>query len=123
MTKVVVHPAPEYLTENSKFEHLPPTPFRGIALSPSGGGKTTVLVDMLLRIYRGCFARIYVFGPSVDIDMAWKPVKYYVEHTLGVDPQNETCFFNTWGTKAIQDIVDTQNKIVEHSKEAKMKKL
>jgi hypothetical protein len=111
MTKVVVYPAPEYLTENSKFEHLPPTLFRGIALSPSGGGKTTVLVDMLLRIYRGCFARVYVFSPSVNIDMAWKPVKDYVEHTLGVDPQKETCFFNTWDTKAIQDIVDTQKKI------------
>ena len=111
MTKVVVHPTVDYSTESSKFEHFPPTPIRGILLGPSGGGKTTVLVDMLLRIYRGCFARIYVFSPSVDIDYAWKLVKYYVEHTLGVDPQKETCFFNTWDTKAIQDIVDTQKKL------------
>ena len=123
MTKVVVHPAPEFSTETSRFDHLPPTPCRGILLGPSGGGKTTVLVDMLLRIYQGCFARIYVLSPSVDIDYAWRPVKDYVEHTLGVDPQKETCFYNTWDTKAIQDIVETQKKIVEHSKKAKMKKL
>jgi hypothetical protein len=123
MTAIVVHPTPEYTTKSSEFEHLPPTPIRGILLGPSAAGKTTVLIDLILRIYRGCWERIYVFSPSVDVDMAWKPVKEYVERTLGVDPSKEKCFFNTWDTQALSDIVETQRKVTEHSKKAKMKKL
>ena len=32
--------------------------------------------------------------------MAWKPVKQYVERNLGVDPNKEKCFYNTWDTQA-----------------------
>ena len=59
---------------------------RSMILSPSGGGKTVFLQNMILDIYRGCFNRInieiyiyiYRFSPSIDIDHTWRPVKEYI---------------------------------------------
>jgi len=90
--RIKQHPTPQYLTEQPEHDHLPPIPLRGLLLGPSGNGKTLALVNMLIRSYKGCFARIYIFSPSVDVDSAWLPVKKYVEQGLGVDPQKEKCF-------------------------------
>ena len=81
------------------------------------------LVDMLVRLYKGCWARIYVFSPSVDVDSAWLPVKKYVEDGLKVDPKKEKCFYSEWDPAALQDIVDGQRKLTEFCKENKQKKL
>ncbi len=92
MAKVQPHPTTEYTTGAASHPILPPTPLRGIILAPSGGGKTVLLVSLLLDMYRGAFARIYVFSPSVDIDAAWRPVKDYIEKDLGVDEKKEPYF-------------------------------
>ena len=63
---------------------------------------------MLVRLYNGCWARIYVFSPSLDLDSAWLPVKKYVEDGLKVDPKKEKCFYSEWDPAALQDIVDTE---------------
>jgi type IV secretory pathway VirB4 component len=39
-----------------------------ILLAPSGSGKTVLLSNLILNIYRGCFERIYIFSPSIDLD-------------------------------------------------------
>ena len=78
---------------------------------------------MLVRLYKGCWARIYVFSPSVDVDSAWLPVKKYVEEGLGVDQQKEQCFFSHWDPAALQSIVDGQKKLVEYQKKQKHRKL
>ena len=44
-------------------------------VGPSGSGKTVFLTSMILDIYKGCFNRIYIWSPSIDVDNAWKPVK------------------------------------------------
>ena len=75
MAKVQPHPTAEYTAGSASHPILPATPLRGIILAPSGGGKTVLLVSLLLDMYRGAFARIYVFSRSVDIDAAWRPVK------------------------------------------------
>ena len=56
-----------------------------------------LLVSLLLDMYRGAFARIYVFSPSVDIDAAWRPVKEYIEKDLGVDEKKKP-YSSTPGT-------------------------
>ena len=96
MTDVKLFPTPEYTTRQSAFVHLPKVPIRGALVGGSGSGKTRALVSMLLRQYRGCFSRIFVFSPSVNIDMMWLPVKNYVEHTLKVDTDKEPAFFEEW---------------------------
>ena len=121
--RIKQHPTPQYLTEQPEHEHLPPIPLRGLLLGPSGSGKTLALVDMLIRIYKGCWARIYVFSPSVDVDSAWLPVKKYVEQGLGVDPKKEQCFYSEWDPGALKEIVDQQKKLIEYQKGQKDKKL
>ena len=94
--RVQVHNAPTFEFKQSKFQHLPKVPLRGIVLGKSGSGKGVFLVDLILHKYRGCFERIYVFSPSVDIDMSWNAVKDYSQKELGVDPDKEQCFFSEW---------------------------
>jgi hypothetical protein len=54
---------------------FPQTPgANGCFLAPSGGGKTTTLVSLLLGPYAKVFEAVHVFSPSVDIDSAWDPV-------------------------------------------------
>ena len=121
--KVVVHPVPQWETAGSALEHLPATPIRGLLVGPSGSGKTVVLVDLILRLYRGAFERIYVFSPSVNIDSAWAPVKDYVEKEMRVDQQREKCFFDTFDHVALARIVETQRRVTEESKRQKLPRL
>jgi hypothetical protein len=122
MNSVKVHPTDEWNFKGSKLEQLPPTPLRGLLLGPSGSGKTVVLVDLILRMYRGSWERIFIFSPSVNIDSAWQPVKDYVEKTMGIDTSKEQCFFDEWDTGALADIVETQRKITAEMKKQKVSK-
>ena len=121
--KVKPHPTPEYHTGQGRHAVLPPIPLRGIILAPSGSGKTVLLVSMLLDFYRGAFARIYVFSPSVDIDQTWRPVKDYVAKELGVDPAKEKCFFDEWDPEALKEILETQAAMVQYQKKHKYHKI
>ena len=81
-TKIRVHGHASWECKQSRHGHLPKLPARGIFLAPSQQFKTTAMVDLILRHYRGCFERIFVFSPSVDIDSAWGPVKEFDHDAL-----------------------------------------
>ena len=69
----------EYEWKQSKYgEHVPKLPMRSMILAPSGSGKTVLLQNVILDTYRGCFNKIYIFSPSIDIDHTWRPVKDYI---------------------------------------------
>ncbi len=85
MADIRIHDKSSFSCAQSKHEHLPRLPSRGIFLAPSGQFKTTAIVDLVLRHYRGCFERVVVLSPSVDIDPAWEAVKDYSRDVLGVD--------------------------------------
>ena len=61
----------EYSCKQSKHAHVPKVPLRMMLLAPSGSGKKVLLSNLILNIFRGCFERIFVFIPSVDIDKTW----------------------------------------------------
>jgi hypothetical protein len=122
-TAIKVHPTEEWTTKGSKYEHLPQTALRGLILGPTNSGKTVVLIDMILRLYRGAFERIYVFSPTVHVDSAWGPVKDYIEKDLKIDGSKEPFFFDTWDNDVIKEIVDTQRRVIEESKKQKIKQL
>jgi hypothetical protein len=109
--KIQVHDKSNWECKQSRHGHLPKLPARGIFLAPSAVFKSACMVDLLLRHYRGCFERIFVFSPSVDIDSVWDPVKEYVRVHLGV-PDSEKCFFHEFDHAAIDKIVDDQHKLV-----------
>ena len=64
----------EFAVEQSKYE-MAFLPTRAIICAPSGGGKTVLLSNLTLDAYRGCFSRVYIFSPSIDIDYTRAPVK------------------------------------------------
>ena len=101
---------------------VPSVPCRIILSAPSNSGKTVLLVDLLTRIYAGCFERIFVFSPSIDLDSVWGVVKDYSANVLGVPPEEET-FFDTWDEAKLSEILSTQKAIVKHQKEEKASKI
>ena len=102
----------------------PPAPFpqtpgaNGCFLAPSGGGKTTTLIAMLLGPYRSVFNEIHVFSPSVHIDSAWVPVKEFASGHL----ENSSSFNDEWDETALRQILDRQRDKIRQLKDAKSKK-
>ena len=99
---------------------VPSCPMRICTSSPSGAGKSVWIVDMITRIYAGCFERIFVFSPSVDIDSIWTPVRDYVRKVMGV-PEEEECF-SEWNEDTLAGILATQRQVVAHQKKEKVSK-
>ena len=75
----------EYTCKQSKYGDLVPSlPMRGMILAPSFSGKTVLMSNMILDIYRGCFSRIFIFSPTKNLDSVWKPVKDYISKEIKV---------------------------------------
>lgn len=55
----------------------------------SGSGKTVLLQNMILNLFRDCFERIYMFSPSISHDQTWEPVKKYIEKKLELQETDE----------------------------------
>ena len=113
----------EYTSKQSKYEIAPRVPFRSCIDGRSGSGKTVLLVNMILDVYRDVFERVYVFSPSVSADSSWEPVKKYVEKDLKVNLEKEPCFYEDYNQEDLERIVDTQKKLIEHMKKHDHKKL
>ena len=112
----------EYETKQSKHEQVGKLPMRAMLCAPSGGGKTILLQNMILDIYRGCFSRIYIFSPSIDIDHTWQPVKKYIEEEIKPHDK-EDIYFDHYDPEALEHIIKTQHKVIEYMKEQKHTKL
>jgi hypothetical protein len=107
----------EYTCTQSKHDIAPKLPLRSIILAPSGSGKTVLLAKLILNVYRGCFERIYVFSPSAHLDQTWQAVKDYQEHIMKVkETPKETLYFDHYNPEDLQNIIDTQHKVILHMK-------
>jgi len=51
----------EYEVKQSRYNVVSKLPFRSIVLGPSGSGKSILIQNMILYIYKDCFPRIYIF--------------------------------------------------------------
>ena len=78
-----------YEFPQSKYEVAPKVPFRAIITGPSGSGKSVLLTNMVLDIYKGVFSRIYIWSPSINVDTIWNPVKKYIKEGMKVDTDKE----------------------------------
>ena len=72
---------------------VPKLPMRSMLVAPSGAGKTVLLTNMILDIYKGCFSKIYIWSPSIYVDSKWKPVKYYIRDHIKPNDR-EKCYFD-----------------------------
>ncbi len=120
--KIIIKPikVTEYTCKQSKHSVVPKLPLRGILLAPSGSGKTVLLSNMMLNIYRGCFERIYIFSPSVNVDQTWQAVKDYQEKVLGVkETESDPLYFDHYDPDDLQHIIETQQKVILEMKKTK----
>ena len=82
---------------------------RSMLVAPSGAGKTVLLTNMILDIYKGCFSRIYIWSPSIYVDNTWKPVKDYIrDHIKPNDRENY--YFDEYGPSELQAVITSNRK-------------
>ena len=107
----------EFEVKQSKYKMIGSLPTRAVLCAPSGSGKTVLLTNLILDIYKNCFSRIYVFSPSVNVDYTWQPVKHYIEHDLKLKETSEDPFyFDHYNEAALENIIHTQHKIITYMK-------
>ena len=113
----------EYETKQSKYNVVSKLPLRSIVLGPSGSGKSILLQNMILDIYKDCFSRIYIFSPSINVDFqTWEPVKKYIDKNIQ-NTHDEEFYFDNFNEAALTDIINTQQKIIEYQKKHDHKKI
>ena len=115
----------EYTSKQSKYQQCAKLPMRSIVLGPSGSGKTILLQNMILDIYEGCFDKIYVFSPSVNLDHTWQPVKEYIKDKLRIkdDDKEDPIYFDEYDSEALMKIMEAQMKITDYMKKQKKTKM
>lgn len=114
----------DYIHKQSIHQHVPRVPLRLILLAPSGSGKTVLISNLILNIYRGAFERIFVFSPSIDVDSAWIEVKKYQADKMNVqENEKEQLYFDSYDPDDLENIIDTQHKVTKHVKASGKKKL
>jgi hypothetical protein len=95
------------------MNHLPKHPIRAIVAASSGGGKTYVMIEMILQQYRGVWDKIYVFSPSATVDRQWEPVKDYVKRHLR---QKEEPFHEDFDSELVEELLAQQHHEVQSAK-------
>ena len=83
--------------KGSRFGHMPKPPLRWCLAGPSGAGKSICMQQLLLNHYFLAFERIYIFAPSVHLDVGtWGPVRKMIQNKMHVDLEKEPAFFDTF---------------------------
>jgi hypothetical protein len=101
---------------------MPRLPVRGLVLAPGSGGKTTMLVRLLVdkEFWGGKFARIYWFSPSATVDDSLDPLRDYVKKIQ--DQEEDPTFHDEFDAVFIRKLLDRQKKITELLKRRGSKK-
>jgi len=115
----------EYTVKQSKYPHVGKLPIRSIVLGPCGCGKSILIQNMILDLYKGLFQRVYIFSPSIDVDFqTWAPVKKHIEEDLKIKhTDEEPIYFSEYDPEALEHIINTQRKVVEYQKKEDYKRL
>lgn len=66
---------------------MPKHEFFMLIVAPAGCGKTTLILNLVLRIYRNYFNRIIVFSPTIHNDQKWKHL-IKAKHVLRRNPHH-----------------------------------
>ena len=75
------HPKEKKFEFPQPKEPYPPSQRSGALVGPSGVGKTTTAIAMLMGPYKDVYSRVYVFSPSCakGIDPAWDAYRKFVK--------------------------------------------
>ena len=124
ITKIEPIKLKDYTVKQSKYDMVPRIPMRSLILAPSGGGKTILIQNLIINIYKGCFNRIFIFSPSINVDYTWQPVKKYIEEEMKVfENDKEKMYFDKFDVVELTKIIETQHKIIQYLKKNDRKSL
>ena len=100
----------------------PPSQRSGAFIGPSGVGKTTTAISMLMGPYKRCYSRVYVFSPSCapGIDSAWDAWRKHVRIQMGV-PDDEQTMWDSWEPEILEKWIERHKKVNAHLKAKKHK--
>ena len=94
-----------------------------IISAPSGSGKTILLQSLILDIYKNCFARIYIYSPSINVRDIWTPVKKYIKDEMKVDTEKEKFSLRSIFASELQQVIERHHKVIEYQKKNEHKTL
>ena len=110
----------EYKSKQSKYDHVGKLPARQLLLGPSGTGKTVVLTNLILDVYRGCFEKIFIWSPTIFLDDNWNAVKNYIEKEMKQEHSDkDPMYFDYYDPKDMDRVINTQEKVVQYMKKNK----
>ena len=112
----------DYEFKQSKYERVPKLPFRSIIVASSTAGKTVLIQNLILNVCKNCFSRIFIFRPSVHNDPTFVEVKKYQREEMKVDDTKEQVYFDEYRPEELENIINTQRKVIHYMKNIKMKK-
>ena len=113
----------QYEFKQPSYDKADTLPFRSIICSSSQGGKGILIQNLVLKVYRNCFERIYIVSPTATIDDAYREIIKYVETELNIDNNKEEYLFDEYNPETLQNITDTQHKIIDYQKKIGLNKL
>ena len=98
-------------------EPYPPSQRSGAFIGPSGVGKTTTAIAMLMGPYKNVYSRVYVFSPSCapGIDPAWDSWRKHVKDYMKV-PDEEQTMWDTWEPQVLEKLIKRHAKVNAHLK-------
>ena len=97
-------------TQSHYGDIVPKLPMRSMLVGPSGSGTTVLLTNMTLDIHKGCFCRVYIWSPSIEVDNTWKPVKAYIrDHIKPSD--REKYYFDSYDPAELEQVKKPKRKL------------
>ena len=106
-------PAEKHWKFDQPPEPFPQCPTSAIMLAPSGQGKTSTIVSMILGPYRKVFSEIHVYSPSVHIDSSWEPVIEFAKGLVSSSCNSE------WDEDGLRELLDKQKADIKLLKDSK----
>ena len=92
-------------------------PTRALIVAPSNSGKSVLLQNILLDIYRNCFDKVFIFSPSIHIDNVWKPVLEYCNDTFKqYESDKEHYYFDTFDQAEFKNNNNTSENSETHER-------
>ena len=104
-------------------EPYPPSQRSGAFIGPSGVGKTTTAIALLMGPYKDVYSRVYIFSPSCasGIDPAWDSWRKHVKDYMKVSDDEQT-MWSTWEPQVLEKLIRRHAKVNAHLKAQGKKK-
>ena len=106
-------PGKKFTQPQSQYDNVPIAPFRQLLYANTASGKTTLILNQCLDLYRNVFERIIVFSHSWDTDSTWDPLKKYMEEK---EWNIKECGFSTYDDAVLAKIIDEQAQVTRYLK-------